>query len=148
MNRLDPEACMTIKTLAARGATNSHIACPENEVIQLGAASVTILLGESLRAFTMTLAGTRDAADALVQDTLLRALQKHDRFEPGAHLLAWLFTTPCNRFSSDYGSRRREVEDVDGLCVATLSTAPEQPECVAFGPSRDCPRSGAAQAGD
>jgi IS30 family transposase len=26
MNRLDPEARMTIKTLAARGATNSHIA--------------------------------------------------------------------------------------------------------------------------
>jgi len=96
----------------------------------------------------MTLAGTRDAADALVQDTLVRAVQKHDRFEPGAHLLAWLFTTPCNRFSSDYGSRRRKVEDVDGLCAATLSTAPEQPECVAFGPSRDCPRSGAAQAGD
>jgi hypothetical protein len=77
----------------------------------------------SLRAFTMTLAGTRDAADALIQDTLVRAVQKHDRFEPGAHLLAWLFTTPCNRFSSDYGSRRREVEDVDGLCATTLSTA-------------------------
>ena len=26
MSRLDPEARMTIKTLAARGATNSHIA--------------------------------------------------------------------------------------------------------------------------
>jgi DNA-binding NarL/FixJ family response regulator len=26
MGRLDPEARMTIKTLAARGATNSHIA--------------------------------------------------------------------------------------------------------------------------
>jgi len=50
---------------------------------------------------------------------------------------------PRKRFSSDYGSRHREVEDVDGLCVATLSTAPEQPGCIAFGPSRHCPRSGA-----
>ena len=40
------------------------------------------------------------------------------------------------------------MEDVDGLCAITLSTAPEQPECAAFGPSRDCPRSSATQAGD
>jgi len=45
MNRLNPEALTTIKTLAARGAPNSHIACPENEVIQLGAESITILVG-------------------------------------------------------------------------------------------------------
>src|SRR4051812_35624187 len=38
---------------------------------------------------------------------------------------------PRKRFSSNYGSRHREVEDVDGLCVATLSTAPEQPGCIA-----------------
>src|SRR3954469_2646755 len=38
---------------------------------------------------------------------------------------------PRKRFSSDYGSRHREVEDVDGMCVATLSTAPEQPGCIA-----------------
>src|SRR5829696_6880439 len=46
----------------------------------------------SLRAFALSLVGDRDRADDLVQDTLLRALQKQDRFEPGTNVQAWLFT--------------------------------------------------------
>ena len=89
MNRLNPEALTTIKTLAARGAPNSHIVCPENEVIQLGAERVTIPLVESRgrgepSGFHNDARGQPRYGGCFVQDTLLRAGQKHDRFEPGA----------------------------------------------------------------
>jgi RNA polymerase sigma-70 factor (ECF subfamily) len=85
-----------------------------------------------LRAFAMSLTGQREAADDLVQDTLLRALQYPDRFEPGTKLQAWLFTILRNIFYSGHRKWRREVEDVDGLYAAKLSTAPEQLGCVEF----------------
>src|SRR5215211_1917099 len=105
MNRIHPEARMTIKTLAARGATNSHIACPENEVFQLGAESVTIPLVESRgRGESSGLhndarghprcggcSRPRHARTSRAEARPLRARR---------YLLAWLFTTPCNRFSS------------------------------------------------
>src|SRR3954452_15120630 len=80
-----------------------------------------------LRAFAMSLIGQREAADDLVQDTLVRALQHRSRFEPGTNLQAWLITMLRNLFYSDHRKRRREVEDVDGLYAAKLSTPPEQP---------------------
>ena len=86
----------------------------------------------SLRAFALSLVGDRDRADDLVQDTILRALQKQDQFEPDTKLQAWLFTILRNLFYSDYRRRKREVEDVDGLYAAKLSTLPEQPGCAEF----------------
>jgi hypothetical protein len=44
----------------------------------------------TLRAFAMSLCGNRDYADDLVQDTLVRAWGKMDRFEAGTNLHAWL----------------------------------------------------------
>ena len=86
----------------------------------------------SLRAFALSLIGDRDRADDLVQDTLLRALQKQDRFEPGTNLQAWVFTLMRNLFYSEYRRRKREVEDVNDLFAAKLSTLPEQPGRVEF----------------
>jgi len=74
--------------------------------------------------------GDRDRGDDLVQDTLLRAWQKRDRFTPGTNLQAWLITLMRNLFYSEYRKRRPEVEDVDGLFAAKVSTPAEQPECV------------------
>src|SRR3954451_4488531 len=85
-----------------------------------------------LRAFAMSLIGQREAADDLVQDTIVRALQYRSRFEPGTNLQAWLITMLRNLFYSDHRKRRREVEDVDGLYAAKLSTPPEQPGSVEF----------------
>jgi RNA polymerase sigma-70 factor (ECF subfamily) len=85
-----------------------------------------------LRAFARSLVGDHDRADDLVQDTILRALQKQDGFEPGTKLQAWLFTILRNLFYSDYRRRKREVEDVDDLYAAKLSTLPEQPGCAEF----------------
>ena len=84
----------------------------------------------NLRAFALSLVG--DRADDLVQDTILRALQKQDRFEPGTNLQAWVFTLMRNLFYSEYRKRKREVEDVNDLFAAKLSTLPEQPGRVEF----------------
>src|SRR5215211_6895877 len=86
----------------------------------------------NLRAFALSLVGDQDRADDLVQDTILRALQKRDRFEPGTKLQAWVLTLMRNLFYSEYRKRKREVEDVDGLFAAKLSVVPEQTGRVEF----------------
>jgi RNA polymerase sigma-70 factor (ECF subfamily) len=80
----------------------------------------------SLRAFAISLCGSHDRADDLVQDTLMRAWKNVDRFEPGTNLNAWLFTILRNLFHSEYRKRKREVEDPDGIHAGRLATRPEQ----------------------
>lgn len=79
-----------------------------------------------LRAFAVSLCGSMDRADDLVQETLLKALANIDSFRPGTNLTAWLFTILRNHFRSEYRKRRREVEDVDGRHTETLRSQPEQ----------------------
>jgi len=57
-----------------------------------------------LRAFARSLCGNYEAADDLVQETLVKAWQSRDTFELGTNLKAWLFTILRNQFYSD---RRR-----------------------------------------
>jgi RNA polymerase sigma-70 factor, ECF subfamily len=80
----------------------------------------------SLRAFALSLTGTPDGADDLVQDTLLRAWTHMDRFVRGTDLNAWLFTILRNRFYSDLRRRGREVQDADGSYAHRLATVPDQ----------------------
>ncbi len=79
-----------------------------------------------LRAFAISLTGSLDHADDLVQETLLRALSNLDKFQPGTSLQAWTFTILRNLFHSEYRKRRREVEDADGLHASRLATIPDQ----------------------
>ncbi len=80
----------------------------------------------SLRAFAVSLTNSRDRADDLVQDTLMRAWANIDKFERGSNLQAWLFTILRNLFHSDFRKRKREVEDPDGSYAARLKTHPDQ----------------------
>src|SRR5215217_21671 len=80
----------------------------------------------SLRAFAVSLCGNRDYADDLVQDTLVRAWAKMDRFQAGTNLHAWLVTILRNHFCNEYWKRAREVEDADGSCAALLCSIPDQ----------------------
>ena len=80
----------------------------------------------NLRAFAVSLTHNLDAADDLVQDTILRAWKNIDRFEVGTNLNAWLFTILRNGFYSQHRKKRREVEDPDGFFAGRLRTAPEQ----------------------
>ena len=79
-----------------------------------------------LRAFALSLCGSPDQADDLVQDAVLRGLSNLHRFEPGSNLRAWLFTILRNQFHTSFRRRRREVEDPDGTMASMLSTLPEQ----------------------
>lgn len=80
----------------------------------------------NLRAFAVSLCGDRERADDLVQETLFKAWNNLSSFEEGTNLKAWLFTILRNTYFSERRRKKREVEDVDGIYAAKLSSAPEQ----------------------
>lgn len=80
-----------------------------------------IKLVPQLRAFSRGLTGSRDRADDLVQDTLMRAIAGEHLFRPGTNLRAWLFTILRNRHLSEFRRRRYDgggIEDVPEALVA------------------------------
>ena len=79
-----------------------------------------------LRAFAISLSGSMNAADDLVQDTLVKAWSKFDSFEPGTNLCAWLITILRNNFYSLYRKYRREVQDSDGVHAAQVAVRGDQ----------------------
>jgi RNA polymerase sigma-70 factor (ECF subfamily) len=83
-----------------------------------------------LRAFAISLTGSVDRADDLVQETLLRGLDKLEQFSAGTSMQAWLFTILRNQFFTQLRRRSREMEDPDGLISAKLVVLPEQEGCV------------------
>jgi RNA polymerase sigma-70 factor (ECF subfamily) len=86
----------------------------------------------SLRAFAYSLVKNWDFADDLVQDTLVRAWAKRDRFDSGTNLGAWLFTILRNTFYSEHRKRVRVVEDPDGSYAVHLKTHPDQQSHLDF----------------
>ena len=80
----------------------------------------------SLRAFAVSLAQNSDRADDLVQETLVKAWDKHESFQMGTNLKAWLFTILRNEFYSQMRKRGREVQDSDGVMTSRLAVHPSQ----------------------
>ena len=80
----------------------------------------------NLRAFAISLSGSASLADDLVQETLLRAWSKSDKFQPGTSLRAWLFTILRNIYYSNYRKRAREVQDSDGAYARRLVVMGDQ----------------------
>jgi RNA polymerase sigma-70 factor (ECF subfamily) len=85
-----------------------------------------------LRAFAISLAHDVNVADDLVQETILRAWNAIDRFEPGTNLNAWLFTILRNQFLTAIRKAKREIEDPDGGYAARQATPPTQNDRVDF----------------
>jgi RNA polymerase sigma-70 factor (ECF subfamily) len=79
-----------------------------------------------LRAFAVSLCGSRDQGDDLVQDTLLSAWAHLQDFREGTNMAAWLFTILRNRFLNEYRRRRIWVEDVEGQHAERMTVTPEQ----------------------
>jgi RNA polymerase sigma-70 factor (ECF subfamily) len=75
-----------------------------------------------LRAFALSLASHADQADDLVQETLMKAWNHQDSFQPGTNIKAWLFTILRNEYFSQLRKRRREVEDADGDYAGNVMT--------------------------
>ncbi|RBP01272.1 RNA polymerase sigma-70 factor (ECF subfamily) [Roseiarcus fermentans] len=80
----------------------------------------------NLRAFAVSLCGSASLADDLVQETLLRAWSKWDKFQPGTSLRAWLFTILRNIYYSNRRKSVREVQDSDGVYAQRLVVAGDQ----------------------
>ncbi|MGO4837550.1 sigma-70 family RNA polymerase sigma factor [Rhizobiaceae sp. 2RAB30] len=80
----------------------------------------------SLRAFAVSLSQNADRADDLVQETLVKAWDKHMSFQPGTNMKAWLFTILRNEFYSQMRKRGREVQDSEGVMTSRLAVHPSQ----------------------
>jgi RNA polymerase sigma-70 factor, ECF subfamily len=79
-----------------------------------------------LRAFAISRTHNVDRAEDLVQETILKAWDKRNSFEPGTNLIGWLFTILRNQHISEHRKSVREVEDVDGIYAAGLVAMPDQ----------------------
>jgi RNA polymerase sigma-70 factor (ECF subfamily) len=88
-----------------------------------------VALLPDLRAFARFMCREREAADDLVQNTVLVALDKQKQFEPGTNLKGWMFTIMRNRFYSDLRSQRRRPTMVDTDQTAPLA-AVDNPEAT------------------
>jgi RNA polymerase sigma-70 factor, ECF subfamily len=84
----------------------------------------------SLRSFAISLTRSVDQAQDLVQETVLRAIRKQEKFEPDTNLRAWLFAILRNLFCSACRRSKREVEDADGSYAATLISVPDHEDRI------------------
>lgn len=76
-----------------------------------------------LRAFGRSLSGSRDLADDLVQETLLKAWAARKRFQAGTNMRAWTFIILRNLFLSQM-RRSRFKGEWDDVTAAKLLAAP------------------------
>ena len=79
-----------------------------------------------LRAFARGLAGSRDRADDLVQDTIVRALGAAHRYEPDTNMRAWLFTILRNCHFSERRKARYDGGSIDDLPERLQTTRGDQ----------------------
>lgn len=65
--------------------------------------------------YAVALRHTRNAADAadLTQNTVLKALRFHDKFEKGTYIKAWLLTILRNTYINEYRRRARRPATVE-----------------------------------
>jgi RNA polymerase sigma-70 factor, ECF subfamily len=94
----------------------------------LDPSSQAALLGAvpGLRAFAVSLCGSADRSDDLVQETLVRGIANIDSFTPGTNMAAWLTTILRNCFLNECRHRSHETEDPKGSHVDTLTSQPAQ----------------------
>ena len=71
-----------------------------------------------LRRYARALTRGADRADDLVQDTLVRALNKGNLWQPGTDIRAWLFTIMHNQFVNTV---RRDVRETGTVVIERLA---------------------------
>ena len=88
-----------------------------------------VALLPDLRAFARFMCREREAANDLVQNTVLAALDKQSQFTAGTNLKAWMFTIMRNRFYSDLRTQSRRPVSVDTDSAEPLA-AVDNPEAA------------------
>ncbi|GAA4761209.1 sigma-70 family RNA polymerase sigma factor [Stakelama sediminis] len=95
-----------------------HVALPDSEFKQQLAQVIP-----HLRAFGRSLSGSRDLADDLVQETLLKAWAARKRFQAGTNMRAWTFIILRNLYLSQM-RRARFRGEWDDLVADRILAAP------------------------
>lgn len=91
-----------------------------------------------LRRYARYLCRDADRADELVQDCLVKAIDKIGSFEPGTHRRAWLFTILRNQFLNDMRrSRRHQADSTLDASDEALAVAAPQPSALMMADIRD-----------
>ena len=87
--------------------------------------------------YTVALRLTRDPTEAqdLSQNTILKALRFHDRYESGTYIKAWLLTILRNTFINEYRSRTRRPAFVELSGQEPAADGSPDPE-VRYAPRR------------
>ncbi|MBI1180563.1 MAG: sigma-70 family RNA polymerase sigma factor [Alphaproteobacteria bacterium] len=80
----------------------------------------------SLRAFGRSLSGSRDLADDLVQETMMKAWAARERFRAGTSFRAWTFVILRNAFLSDRRKQSTRMESGKDLTDDMITTPPSQ----------------------
>jgi RNA polymerase sigma-70 factor (ECF subfamily) len=80
----------------------------------------------AMRDFAMSLCHRRDCVEDLVQEALLRAIANIELFNPDTNMTAWLFTILRNNFLNECRKSGREIRDVGGYFIGTMTSQPEQ----------------------
>jgi RNA polymerase sigma-70 factor (ECF subfamily) len=126
----DPEAEKLPHSLAQLAARVAQVIRAHTEPVDQ--AFIDGIMGSlsSLRSFAISLSRDVHRAEDLVQDTVLKAISKQERFEAGTNMQAWLFTILRNLYFSAHRKTRREVEDADGSHAATMITIPDQEDRI------------------
>ena len=99
---------------------------PVVEHVSLSDPEFKVQLGQvipHLRAFGRSLSGSRDLADDLVQETLLKAWAARKRFQAGTNMRAWTFIILRNLYLSQM-RRARFKGEWDDLVADRILAAP------------------------
>jgi RNA polymerase sigma-70 factor (ECF subfamily) len=85
-----------------------------------------------LRAFARSLTGSRDLADDLAQEAVLRALTAADRFTLGTNFKAWIFAILRNLYFSELRRNRPILQPIEAAEGAAAPTMPAQQAGLEF----------------
>jgi RNA polymerase sigma-70 factor (ECF subfamily) len=85
-----------------------------------------VALIPALRSFARGLCGTRDLADDMAQDAMLRGWAARASFTPGTNFRAWMFMILRNQFYTTIRKARRTTSLDPEVAERTLVAAPEQ----------------------
>jgi RNA polymerase sigma-70 factor, ECF subfamily len=81
----------------------------------------------ALRRYAWALLRNESDADDLVQDCILRAIDRLNRFRTDSELRPWLFTIMQNLYVNSWRRKRRQAELVTDDAEADLAVSPSQP---------------------